>query len=1357
MNAEWPGHLLVRTLTAVALAGSLGLIGSGSPAWAGHAPTPGGPPPSNPPPPPPPGCGQNVCCKTGGGGMKVDFWNGREYLTQTDLSLPGLMPIVVQRSYDSQAKYDSALGYGWALNYFMRLYEFGDGSVILRRDCGVRRGFVLVGGAYQTPVGETGVLVKNGDGSWTYTETSGEQLRFDASGRLTAMVAAAGPYLRFSYDTRGKLPLIGLSPYAVDTTPKEIAQEHRLLRIEEVAAGGSATGRYVDLSYDEGTGRLTGLSDSAGRSVAYEHDGVGNLTQVSLPEGGELNYAYEDPRDPHNATTLTNSGCSSCGGFAYELTYDAQDRVIREQVGHNAMRMTYAQAYARTIIDEDVADADGNPLYTATRTYEFNMLGNPTKITDPLGNQRVFVYDANMNVVREERWENAGSLVLRHVQERTYDARGNLLTVTQAKGTPQQRVTTYTYDAGNRLVSTSVPSVVNPAQARRTTLTYDAQGNVLTEVETGLLASGTPYSYTTSYSYDANGRQTSVDGPRTDVSDVTTSTYDAAGNLATVTQPGSLTTTYSNYTAYGQPQTVTDPNGVASTYTYDLVGHVRTVTVAGGTTTYAYTSSGQLASITQPRGNITSYIYDALDRLASIHDGLGNSIHYTYDSAGNQLREDIKDPAAVLQKTVSYQYDQLRRPFRVVNPDTTFTEYGYDYAGSRTRVLDPRGNTTTHAYDALSRLVSSTQPGSVVTSYAYNLHDDLVTLTDPEGHPTTYVYDDLGRVAQETAPDTGTTTYAYDAASNRTSKTDARGVSVTYEYDALNRLLRVDFPSDTDVIYTYDTCPNGKGRLCRRQDHAGTTDFAYNARGQVAQETRAVLGITYTTAYAYDSNGNLTSLTYPSGRTVGYTYDLADRVSGVSTTPAGGGAQAVATAVTHKPYGGLSSLVYGSGLARTVSYDLQYRITGIQTPAIQGLAFGHDPNGNVTAITNSMDASRNKAFDYDALDRLATASGPWGALGWTYDRVGNRLTQTAPEGGSTYAYQAGTNHLSSVSGPSPLSFGYDANGNTATENARSFTYNQNNRLIQAAEGTLLGEYVYDAEEHRVVKTVGGEATVFHHDSSGQLLGEATSAGAAVVDYIYLDGEPLAKAVAASLSFIHADHLGTPQVMTDGAGGRIWEIEARPFGDGASIAGAAALNLRFPGQYLDQETGYHQNWHRDYAPGLGRYLEADPSGLRTSLNLYVYADDSPVTQIDPLGLAASFPPVNPQCAGKIGGAVYVICCASGGGIGICKGPEPTPKSSHVNDCMIKHEEKHITDLNDDIFPCDKSKCKLAVQLHCAVAPGNKKETECSGHCAELVCLQKKPRVDPEVRKRITKVQQNMNSDCKGKGKLGCVGP
>ncbi len=172
---------------------------------AGHPPTPGCTDCDDPPQEKKKKKCEDPDCCDGAGGGKVDFWSGQEFFTHTDLTLPGLMGIRVKRLYDSRADFDSALGYGWALNYFIRVYEYADGSAVIRQNCGYRGVFVPAGGTYQTPVGMTGTLTKTASG-WTYAQKNGENWEFDVQGRLAAMVSRSGPRLVFSYDSRGKLP-----------------------------------------------------------------------------------------------------------------------------------------------------------------------------------------------------------------------------------------------------------------------------------------------------------------------------------------------------------------------------------------------------------------------------------------------------------------------------------------------------------------------------------------------------------------------------------------------------------------------------------------------------------------------------------------------------------------------------------------------------------------------------------------------------------------------------------------------------------------------------------------------------------------------------------------------------------------------------------------------------------------------------------------------------------------------------------------------------------------------------------------------------------------------------------------------
>jgi len=121
----------------------------------------------------------------------------------------------------------------------------------------------------------------------------------------------------------------------------------------------------------------------------------------------------------------------------------------------------------------------------------------------------------------------------------------------------------------------------------------------------------------------------------------------------------------------------------------------------------------------------------------------------------------------------------------------------------------------------------------------------------------------------------------------------------------------------------------------------------------------------------------------------------------------------------------------------------------------------------------------------------------------------------------------------------------------------------------------------------------------------------------------------------SLYYYHLDHLGTPVKMTDENGKVVWSMECSPFMEICSFTGEIIQPLRFPGQYYDEETGLHYNWHRYYKPDWGRYVEPDKIenialaiGYRTqfildtdrpNFNKYLYSSNSPCIWIDPTGL------------------------------------------------------------------------------------------------------------------------------------------
>lgn len=110
--------------------------------------------------------------------------------------------------------------------------------------------------------------------------------------------------------------------------------------------------------------------------------------------------------------------------------------------------------------------------------------------------------------------------------------------------------------------------------------------------------------------------------------------------------------------------------------------------------------------------------------------------------------------------------------------------------------------------------------------------------------------------------------------------------------------------------------------------------------------------------------------------------------------------------------------------------------------------------------------------------------------------------------------------------------------------------------------------------------------------------------------------------ATEMFFIHNDHLGTPQVVTDQNQTVVWEGRQKPFGETEATTNSLDSDARFPGQYLDEESGLYYNYFRDYDPTIGRYIQSDPIGLRGGINTYAYVGGNPLIYSDPYGQNAN---------------------------------------------------------------------------------------------------------------------------------------
>ncbi len=367
-------------------------------------------------------------------------------------------------------------------------------------------------------------------------------------------------------------------------------------------------------------------------------------------------------------------------------------------------------------------------------------------------------------------------------------------------------------------------------------------------------------------------------------------------------------------------------------------------------------------------------------------------------------------------------------------------------------MADPRGNTTTSSYDPDNRLTSKTAGanGSTpsTTTYAYDIppgSDGCVgppttayctTTKNPKGGTTTDFYDARGDEIQVTRPGGQTTQYGYDLDANRTTMTDGSGRTTAYTYDADNRLTAIDYSDGKtpDVEYTYDA----DGKRTTMHDGTGTTTYTYNEDGQLTTITD---GAGATVEYGYNKTGNVTSLTYPNGKTITKSYDGADRLAAIT-----------------------------DWLGHTTT-------------------FSYDPDGNDTSTSYPDDDTVKST--YGTTDKLASTSvshakKTLASLAYTRDEDELITAESASKltGTPSYAYNA----QNELTGAGSNTFEYDSSGNVTTLSGVHQTFNEEDELTASTATTGATNYSYDSNGDLTTTTPSqGPATDYSYDQAGRLI------------------------------------------------------------------------------------------------------------------------------------------------------------------------------------------------------------------------------------------------------------------------------
>ncbi len=1148
-----------------------------------------------------PGCG----C----GGDPISLGTGNLFEQAVDYKTVGRNKLSYTRYYNSLASsttYATTLGKNWRSNYD-RYLRLSTSSVVAERADGQQITFTLNGSAW-TSDSDVDVKLTNSGSTWTLTDRNDAIETYAAARASEALLQTIqthnGYTQTLSYSSSNQLSTV------TDSFNRQLAFTY-------------ANGLLQTLSTPDGMVLTYGFTGNLLTSISYPTSPVTSQT-----------YVYENTSFPNALTGIIDEN----GNRYTSWSYDATGRALSSQHAGGAGLSTVTY------------NSDGSATLTSPlglqQVYKFTTLQGIPKLTeiDRLATTGVpaakftFTYDTNGYTASQTDWNGT---VTKYVN----DVHGQPTTVSEAAGTPQARTTTITYHTTYHLPL----KIVQPGVT--SSFTYDKSGELLTKTSTDTTTATTPYStggQTRTWTYTwSNFLLASLKRPRTDVSALMQFTYDGSGALTAVTNAASQTTQVTQHLPGGLPQTFVDPNGVTTNFAYDARLRLlsSTVNTAAGAlpTSYSYDAAGNVLTITLPDGSAFANTYDAAHRLTGVSDLFNESIAFALDAQGDRTSTNVLDVNGNQQRTRADTFDPLGRLVQETGGAGQATSYAYDSNNNLQAITDPLSHVTQRTFDPLNRLIKATDPAKSVTTITFDTMNRPISVTNANGGITTYVFDGFGDLIQRVSPDTGTTVYHYDPDGNLTQSIDGSGATVNYSYDALDRILSASFPADAkeNVAYSYDQSGYGfsAGHLTTVTDAVGTLSRSYDERGNVLSETRVGGGATLSTTYTYDAAGRISSITYPSGWMIAYTRDTMGRVKAVNAQGTGGAtATPVVSNVTYQPFGPMNALTFGNGISEARAFDLDYRLTSVAdtgTNPVSILGYSYDAANDVLSVTDGVTASNSQTLAYDTLNRLTSAAGGFGSLGYTYDALSNRLTDSL--GGSTtttYGYAAKSNQLASATASGAAqAVTYTKAGNIngfnpAAGAITSLTYNQAGQLATVmAGGNTVAQYTYDAFGHRMVR-VGAitGTTLFQYGLGSHLIEETDGQGNALADYVYLDGMPVAviSPSAGQVYFLHNDRLGAPQLATDSNQTVQWSAAYQPFGGMSAVPNGIVQDLRLPGQEFDVETGWYHNGFRDYVPAWGRYLQSDPLGLAAGLNTYGYVGANPLGGIDPLGLETQSP-------------------------------------------------------------------------------------------------------------------------------------
>ncbi|MEU7560939.1 DUF6531 domain-containing protein [Streptomyces eurythermus] len=867
-------------------------------------------------------------------GEPIDVATGAMLMTQTDLTLPGSLPLEFTRTHLSSYRGGVCFGPTWVSTLDECLQIDGEGVVFAAAD-----GMRLV-----YPVPEPGVPTMPVKGPRWPLEWDGKP---DGAMRVTD--PATGVTRTFAAPVPS--PTFGVFHLALDSWSDRNGNRVDIERDDDgIPFGIRHSGGYY-LAVDTQGPRVTALrlldeppsryrptavSDAGTVVMRYGYDTAGNLTEVINSSGEPFRFTYDSEG---RVTRWTDRN-----GTWFSYVYDDRGRVTRTEGvdGILSGTLTYDDTFRTTTYTDSQGrvsvhryNTDGllveetDPLGNVTRTEWDEYGAHPVEVTDPLGHTTRYTYDDIGNITQltlpdgssARAAYNAIGLPTEMIEpggaawRHSYDERGNLLTTVDPLGAE----TRYTHDDAGR------PTAITDALGHTRTVTYDAAGLPVSLTDA--------LGHTTTVRRDTFGRVTRVTDPlgnsvrmgwttegkpswREQSDGARESwTWDAEGNLLAHTDAAG-NTTHHTATHFDVPATQIEPDGSHYEFSYDSELRLTAVTNPQGRTwTYTYDEAGRLVAETDFNGHALTYTHDAAGRLVSRTNGAGDTVRFTRDAVGRVVEqrageEDVTTfsygpDGGLVQAVNSHAVIVLARDAlgRVVSETVNgrTTTHGYDVLGRRTRRTTPSGLTSVWTYDAAGRPLALRSPGGtldfvhdaagretarhigaeVTLTQAWSgtgrlLAQTLTTGVEATAHRLlqhrTYAHRADGYITEIRELTSGTRRFDLDT-SGRVTRVRAHGWSEDYAYDAAGNVVRATAPGHaTSGDREFD------GTLVRS---AGRTSYAYDGHGRLIRRTWGLLnGQSRTWTYVWNAEDRLTQVVEPDGDCWHYAYDpLGRRIS----------------------------------------------------------------------------------------------------------------------------------------------------------------------------------------------------------------------------------------------------------------------------------------------------------------------------------------------------------------------------------------------------------------------------------------------------------------------------------------------